>query len=119
MSSSFYVLFLVLCVSMSMSSALYMDLNPGDLRCVGEELDQLEPIVFAMSASSSSKDPKQKVTVKIRDPDEEDIYFDKLPINNKMKEYSYKLQQRGLYEMCFELQNGEKGSYLCLLLCLL
>jgi GTPase Era involved in 16S rRNA processing len=88
-----------------------MDLYPGDLRCVGEELDQLEVVVFAMSASASIKDAQQKITAKIRDPDEEDIFFDKIPINNKIKEFHHKLVQRGLYEMCFELHDGKLLSY--------
>lgn len=35
------------------------------------------------------------------------MFFDKLPINNKVKEFTYKLNQRGLYEMCFELHDGK------------
>ncbi len=99
------VYFLVSVLAIS-CSGLYMDLYPGDLRCVGEELDQLETAVFAMSASALVKDPQQKITAKIRDPDEEDIFFDKIPINNKIKEFHHKLVQRGLYEMCFELHDG-------------
>lgn len=100
------LVFLVVSFLILSSNALYMDLYPGDLRCVGEELDQLETAVFAMSASSHVRDPQQKITAKIRDPDEEDIFFDKIPINNKMKEFHHKLVQRGLYELCFELHDG-------------
>eukprot|EP01039_Chlorochromonas_danica_P011253 gene11252-12552_t len=89
------------------SYSLYLDLWPGDLRCIGQELDQLERVVFAFSASSKVKDPNQKVTVKVSDPEEEDIVFDKLPITGKMKEFEHNVVERGVHEMCFELHEGK------------
>jgi hypothetical protein len=42
----------------------------------------------------------------VADPDEEDIVFDKLPISGKMKEFEHEVEQRGVHEMCLELQGG-------------
>lgn len=36
------------------------------IQCIGQELDQLEPVIFAASASSKVKDPKQKLTLTVR-----------------------------------------------------
>lgn len=77
------------------------------MQCIGQELDQLERVVFAFSATSKVKDPNQRITVKVGDPDEEDIVFDKLPITGKMKEFEHTVAQRGVHEMCFELHDGK------------
>eukprot|EP01033_Poteriospumella_lacustris_P008837 gene8837-6364_t len=87
--------------------SIEMELFPGDMRCIGQELDRLETVVFASSATSKTKDAKQKLTLKITDPDEEDIYFEKIPFTNKRVEFLYKVQQRGVYELCFELHDGK------------
>lgn len=34
-------------------------------QCIGQELDRLETVVFAASASSKTKDAKQKLTLKV------------------------------------------------------
>jgi hypothetical protein len=46
---------------------------------------------------------------KVTDPDEEHIYNDKIPLNNKKQEVVHRLEQRGVYEMCFELHEGNKN----------
>jgi hypothetical protein len=70
-------------------------------------LDRLETAIFAVSASAKTKDSKQKLTLKISDPDEEDIYFEKIPFTNKKQEFLHKIVQRGVYELCFELHDGK------------
>mmetsp|Transcript_23255 Transcript_23255/g.25497 ORF Transcript_23255/g.25497 Transcript_23255/m.25497 type:complete len:209 (-) Transcript_23255:157-783(-) len=100
------ILIFCLLFLLSLINALYIDLKPGDMRCIGQELDQLETAVFAMSASSTTKDPLQRVMGKISDPDEEDLFYDKVPITGKIKEFEHLVEQRGVYEMCFELQDG-------------
>ena len=42
----------------------------------------------------------------ITDPDEEDLFYEKLPITSKKQEFLHKVEQRGVYEMCFELHEG-------------
>ena len=36
----------------SMVQSLAIHLAPGDMRCIGQELDQLDYVVFALSATS-------------------------------------------------------------------
>jgi tetrahydromethanopterin S-methyltransferase subunit B len=43
----------------------------------------------------------------ITDPDEEDIFYDKIPISGKIKEFQHIIEARGVYEMCFELHDGK------------
>jgi hypothetical protein len=45
--------------------------------------------------------------IQINDPDEEDIFYDKIPLNGKRKEFEHLIDQRGVYEMCFELYEGK------------
>jgi len=94
-------------VFLSISDSLQIDLYPGQEQCIGEELDQLENAVFATSAVSKVKDPKQKVTVTVTDPEEEYVLQEKISIGAKLKEISHKIETRGLYEMCFELHGGK------------
>jgi hypothetical protein len=81
MYSFLFLLALISCVQ-----ALYMDIYPGDQRvrkfflikfmflnfslffskCVGQELDRLDVVVFAASASTTTKDPKQKLILRVR-----------------------------------------------------
>ena len=44
---------LLLClIFISLVSSLSIHLSPGDMRCIGQELDQLDNAVFALSATS-------------------------------------------------------------------
>lgn len=62
MSISFFpivkkcVRLLTLCsIFISLVSSLSIHLSPGDMRCIGQELDQLDNAVFALSATSKVK----------------------------------------------------------------
>ncbi|KAJ1424108.1 emp24/gp25L/p24 family/GOLD-domain-containing protein [Ochromonadaceae sp. CCMP2298] len=90
----------------SLASGLQIELLPGDMRCVGQELDQFESVVFASSASSAVRNFKQKLTMKVSDPDEETIFEEKISINSKLREIEHKVEKRGVYQMCFELLDG-------------
>eukprot|EP01036_Dinobryon_divergens_P029963 gene29963-39139_t len=77
------------------------------MRCIGQELDQLDNAVFALSATSKVKDNSQKVFVTITSPDESTIHEDKLIIGAKRKEVEIKVESVGMHEMCFELNGGK------------
>lgn len=99
--------FLILTVLSVVVLSIQMNLQPGDIRCIGQELDQLDLAVFALSATSKVKDQKQKVFCTITDPEDGSVYDGKITIGAKRKEVEYKIEKGGLYEMCFELEGGK------------
>lgn len=42
----------------------------------------------------------------IHDPDEDPIFEEKVSIGAKRKELEYKIDKRGVYELCYELIDG-------------
>lgn len=70
-------------------------------------MDQLENAVFAFSASSTYKDPRQRVYITVVDPDGNQVIEQKLSIGSKLRETQHKIKLGGLYEMCFELKEGK------------
>ena len=100
-------LFLLLVSIVSSGLCIQMNLLPGDIRCIGQELDQLDLAVFALSATSTVKDQKQKVFCTITDPEDTSVFDGKITIGAKRKEVEYKIEKGGLYEMCFELEGGK------------
>lgn len=102
-----------------------------NFKCIGQELDSFETVIFATSASSVSKGlaKQQKLTltvsqhtsscnlsspltvfmltVQVSDPDEGTIFDEKISVGAKAKELEHKVEKRGVYEMCFELHDGK------------
>jgi hypothetical protein len=79
---------------------------------VGQELDQFEMVVFATSATFRDKPTKQKLTLVVSDPDEETIFEEKISIGAKKKELEHKVEKRGVYQMCYEIQDLH-GNFCC------
>lgn len=48
------------------------------------------------------------LTVQITDPDENTIFDEKISIGVKSKELEHKVEKRGVYQMCYELHDGER-----------
>jgi hypothetical protein len=89
------------------ANSLQIDLFPGKEQCIGQELDQLENAVFAISAVAKVKDPKQKVALTVTDPEEEYLLQEIISIGAKLKESNHQIESRGLYELCFALHGGK------------
>lgn len=48
-----------------------------------------------------------RVVPQISDPDEDPIFDERISIGAKTKELDYKIDKRGVYQMCYELSDGE------------
>ena len=81
-------------------------------QCVGQELDKLALAVFATSAVAKIRDPQQKVIMRVSDPNEEYLLQEKIQIGAKLKEIELMIEDRGLYEMCFEVYGGKNHNRL-------
>lgn len=44
--------------------------------------------------------------IKISDPDEEELYYQSIPMSRKSREFQHTVAQRGVYEMCFQVVEG-------------
>lgn len=93
--------------------ALQMEITPGETKCIGQELDQFENVVFAVSASlpattsKKSLPPKQKLSLVVTDPEDDTIFEENISIGAKLKEFDYTINKRGVYDLCFELTGGK------------
>ena len=47
-----------------------------------------------------------RCSFKIRDPEEDPIFEERIVIGAKTKELDYKIDKRGVYELCYELDGG-------------
>ena len=52
LSRNFLTLLTAILIFITLVSSLSIHLSPGDMRCIGQELDQLDYAVFALSATS-------------------------------------------------------------------
>jgi hypothetical protein len=61
-------LFLIIFCLLHISKSIFIDITPGQSRCIGQELDEEDSAVFKLGAYSmgSSKDKKQELTATVR-----------------------------------------------------
>lgn len=90
-------------------NAIQLDLEPGEMKCVGQELDQEDSAVFVFGGNTITKKKvvtSQKLTVVVNDGDEKEILNERILIGNRPKEFHIDIETRGVHEMCFELEGG-------------
>jgi len=89
--------------------ALQMDVFPGEMRCIGQEMDQEDVALFVLSATHLKKNSKevQSLMATITDPEGDPLLDNvKLIIGARPTENRKNIEVRGVYEMCFELIGG-------------
>lgn len=82
------------------------------MRCIGQELDEEDTAMFAISAASvhrvATPAEKQSLLATITDPEGGTIISnEKIAIGARAREIREKISIRGVYELCFELQGGK------------
>lgn len=90
--------------------AMQMEVFPSEMRCIGQELDEEDTAMFALSAASVHRKDgeKQVLLATITDPDGGNIISnEKIAIGARPREIRETIQVRGVYELCFELQGGK------------
>ena len=107
------LLLVVFCAHLAVCiwGAMQMEVFPAEMRCVGQELDEEDTALFALSAATvhrSGKDgQKQQLLATITDPEGGTIISnEKIAIGARPREIKEKISVRGVYELCFELQGG-------------
>lgn len=93
-------------------SAMQMEVFPAEMRCIGQELDEEDTAMFALSAASvhrvANPAEKQSLLATITDPEGGTIISnEKIAIGARPREIREKISIRGVYELCFELQGGK------------
>jgi hypothetical protein len=110
MTNAAVFLFLVFFSSLSLlEGAVQMDVFPSEMRCVGQELDEEDMALFALSAASVHRKDGQKqvLLATITDPEGGTIISnEKIAIGARPREIKETIKVRGVYELCFELQGG-------------
>lgn len=94
----------------SSRAAMQMEVYPAEMRCVGQELDEEDAALFAISAASVHRKDgdKQILLATITDPEGGNIISnEKITIGARPREFREKIEVRGVYELCFELQGGK------------
>lgn len=102
-------LFLFLAAMGSSLALMHLLVDPDQVRCVGQELDEEDYAVFSMGAVHARKDTshtKQTVVAIVRDPQGKVVINEKLKLGGKAREEQLNIKERGVYEMCFELHDG-------------
>ena len=103
------VLLLLLLNIFKRAASLHIELEPADIKCIGQELDQEDTAIFIVGANSEfkKKTTNQKLALVITDPEGVAIVNERVIVGNRPKEYKKSVQARGVYEMCFELSGGK------------
>jgi len=107
----FWLFFLALSFVHFANAAMQIEVFPSEMRCVGQELDEEDQALFALSAASvhrTTKDgQKQTLLATITDPEGGTIISnEKIAIGARPREIKETIGVRGVYELCFELQGG-------------
>ena len=92
------------------SAITYMEVQPDQKRCVGQELDEEDYAVFSMSATHSHKDSshvKQTLVGTVEDPSGAVLITAKIKLGGVAREEQLSIAERGVYNLCFELRDGK------------
>jgi len=112
MNSQTMIVYLLCVFLLSVKAAMQMDVYPGEMRCVGQELDEEDVALFALSATSThavkAQEVKQVLTASLTDPEGGSILSnEKVVIGARPRELRESIDLRGVYKLCFELQGGK------------
>lgn len=94
---------------------MYMEVQPDQKRCIGQELDEEDYAVFSMSAIHSHKDNshiKQSLVGTVEDPSGATLITAKIKLGGIAREEQLSISERGVYNLCFELRDGNVSSAL-------
>jgi len=109
MTNACLLILVLFSLSLLSHGAVQMDVFPSEMRCVGQELDEEDMALFALSAASVHRKDGQKqvLLATITDPEGGTIISnEKIAIGARPREIKETISVRGVYELCFELQGG-------------
>lgn len=92
------------------SALLHMEVLPGVTRCIGQELDEEDYALFSMSAVHAGKHPghsRQNLVATVLDPFGVQLLSEKIKIGGISREETLNISERGVYNLCFDLADGE------------
>lgn len=105
-----FVIILISNLALFAAAVMHMEVQPDTKRCIGQELDEEDYAVFSMSAVHSRKDTshvKQTLIATVEDPAGTQLVAEKIKLGGKPREEQLSISERGVYDLCFELQDGE------------